>query len=261
MMDNKLKSFSRILEVLDTLRAECPWDKKQTLQSLRPLTIEETYELSEAIVKEDFTEIKKEIGDVFLHLIFYAKIAEEKGKFNIADVLNSECDKLIYRHPHIYGEKKDLSEEEVKQNWEKLKLNKESKSLFEGVPSSLPSLVKASRIQEKARGVGFDWDNKKDVWNKVLEELNELSQEVEINNQQKIEEEFGDLMFAMVNYARFINVNPDTALEKANKKFIERFELMEKIAKEKNELLYNQPLEVMDKFWVEAKNIIKKREN
>lgn len=260
-MDNKLKSFSRILEVLDTLRAECPWDKKQTLQSLRPLTIEETYELSEAIVKEDFTEIKKEIGDVFLHLIFYAKIAEEKGKFNIADVLNSECDKLIYRHPHIYGEKKDLSEEEVKQNWEKLKLNKESKSLFEGVPSSLPSLVKASRIQEKARGVGFDWDNKKDVWNKVLEELNELSQEVEINNQQKIEEEFGDLMFAMVNYARFINVNPDTALEKANKKFIERFELMEKIAKEKNELLYNQPLEVMDKFWVEAKNIIKKREN
>lgn len=255
-MDEKLKSFSRILEVLETLRLECPWDKKQTIQSLRPLTIEETYELSDAIIREDFSEIKKEIGDVFLHLIFYAKIAEEKGMFNIADVLNTECEKLIYRHPHIYGDKKDLTEEEVKENWEKLKLKKEANSLFEGVPAALPSLVKASRIQEKARGVGFDWDNKEDVWNKVVEELNELTIEVENNNQAKIEEEFGDLMFAMVNYARFINVNPDTALEKANKKFIERFELMEQIAKGEKAILYNQPLDVMNTFWVRAKKII-----
>lgn len=253
-MDEKLKAFERLLRIMDTLRAECPWDKKQTLNSLRKLTIEETYELADAIIDGNLEEIKKEIGDIMLHMVFYAKIADEKGAFNIADALNAICEKLIFRHPHIYGDVKVKNEDEVKSNWEKLKLKEGKNSVLEGVPKSLPAMVKANRIQEKAKGVGFDWENKDQVWNKVQEELNELRSEIEhgIDN-PKIEDEFGDVIFSLINYARFLNIDPEAALEKTNKKFINRFQYLEKVVKQNNKSLFDMSLGEMDEIWNEAK--------
>jgi XTP/dITP diphosphohydrolase len=241
---------------MDELREKCPWDKKQTMESLRHLTIEETYELSDAILEKDYNEIKKELGDLMMHLVFYARIASETNHFDIADVLNTICDKLISRHPHIYGDVKVANEEEVKANWEKLKLKEGNKSVLAGVPASLPALIKASRIQEKARGVGFDWENKQQVWEKVLEELNEFKTEAEKeNNHAKTEEEFGDLLFSLVNYARFIGINPEDALERTNKKFIKRFTYLEEECKKEGKTLSEMTLNEMDEYWNRAKKI------
>lgn len=240
---------------MDDLREKCPWDKKQTLQSLRHLTIEETYELGDAILDNDLQEIKKELGDILLHIVFYAKIGSEIGDFDIADVANEICEKLIHRHPHIYGDVKVENEEEVKQNWEKLKLKEGKKSVLEGVPKSLPALVKASRIQDKAKGVGFDWEEPEQVWEKVQEELQELHDEVQSSNQDKIESEFGDVLFSMINYARFLNVNPEDALERTNKKFIKRFTYLESKAQELGKPLADMTLAEMDVFWNEAKKL------
>jgi len=222
-MHNKLEAFQRLLTIMDDLREKCPWDRKQTFQSLRRLTIEETYELADAILNEDIDEIKEEVGDIMLHMVFYAKIASETGDFDIADALNSVCDKLVERHPHIYGEVIANTEEEVKANWEKIKLAKGKKSVLEGVPNSLPAMVKASRIQEKVRGVGFDWENKEQVWDKVNEEIAELKVEVDSQSTQ-IEDEFGDVLFSLINYARFLGIDPEAALERTNRKFIKRFQ-------------------------------------
>lgn len=238
---------------MDELRAQCPWDKKQTLQSLRHLTIEETYELGDAILDNDLDEVKKELGDLLLHIVFYAKIGSETGDFDIADVANSICDKLIHRHPHIYGDVKVENEEEVKQNWEKLKLKEGKKSVLEGVPKSLPALVKASRIQDKARGVGFDWEQPEQVWEKVQEELSEFHEEVQNADKDKIESEFGDVLFSLINYARFLDINPEDALERTNKKFIFRFQHLEKRAAEIGKPLSEMTLAEMDVFWNEAK--------
>jgi XTP/dITP diphosphohydrolase len=227
-MDSRLQAFERLLNVMDDLRAKCPWDQKQTFETLRPLTIEETYELADAITTNDLEAIKGEVGDLFLHLVFYAKLGEETGNFNVADILNQICDKLIHRHPHIYGDVTVQNEEEVKANWEKLKLKEGKKSVLEGVPVSLPALVKATRIQEKVKGIGFEWDNREDVWEKVEEELAEFKAEVD-SNSDKIEEEFGDLLFSLVNYSRFIEISPENALAKTNNKFITRFRLMEEL--------------------------------
>ncbi|MGX5689182.1 nucleoside triphosphate pyrophosphohydrolase [Arcticibacter tournemirensis] len=250
-------AFERMLTVLNTLREQCPWDKKQTMESLRHLTIEETYELSDAILEGDKQEIKKEIGDIMLHLAFYARIASETGDFDITDVLNSLCDKLIIRHPHIYGEVTAEDEETVKRNWEQIKLKEGNKSVLEGVPVSLPSLVKASRIQEKVRGVGFDWENRHQVWEKVEEEMNEFREEFNKTDApvdaEKAEGEFGDLLFSLINYARFININPENALEKTNKKFIRRFQFLEKRASETGRDLKDMTLNEMDVIWNEAK--------
>jgi XTP/dITP diphosphohydrolase len=241
---------------MDDLREKCPWDKKQTLESLRKLTIEETYELADAIVENDLEEIKKEIGDIMLHMVFYAKIGSEKGAFDIADSLNAICDKLIFRHPHIYGNVKVSGEEEVKSNWEKLKLKEGKKSVLEGVPKSLPSMVKANRIQEKARGVGFDWENPNQVWDKVQEELNELKTEIDQKaDYAKIEDEFGDVFFSLINYARFHNIDPETALERTNKKFIYRFQFLEKEAQKKGKQLHDMTLAEMDEIWEESKKM------
>jgi len=253
-------AFLRLLNVLDTLRTQCPWDKKQTMETLRHLTIEETYELSDAILDGDMQEIKKELGDVMMHLVFYARIADEQSEFNITDVLNGVCDKLISRHPHIYGDVEADTEEQVKQNWEKLKLKEGNKSVLAGVPTSLPALVKASRIQEKARGVGFDWEEKQQVWEKVEEELQEFKDEFNIAdgkeiNVEKAEGEFGDLLFSLVNYARFIDINPENALEKTNKKFIKRFQYLEGKAKESGKALQDMTLAEMDVYWNEAKKL------
>lgn len=253
-------AFNRLLIVLDTLRTQCPWDKKQTMESLRHLTIEETYELSDAILEGDLEEVKKELGDVMMHLVFYARIASETNHFTIVDVLNSVCDKLINRHPHIYGDVEVQDEADVKRNWEKLKLKEGNKSVLSGVPAGLPSLVKASRIQEKARGVGFDWDNKEQVWEKVEEELAEFKAEFNDKNPAdidmgKAEGEFGDLLFSLINYARFININPENALEKTNKKFIKRFQYLENKAKENGKALQDMTLSEMDIYWNEAKNL------
>lgn len=253
-MNEKLQAFDRLLTIMDELRAQCPWDKKQTIESLRHLTIEETYELSEAIIKGDMDELKKELGDIMLHLVFYAKIASETNTFDITDVLNSICDKLIFRHPHIYGDVTVKDEEEVKANWEQLKLKEGKKSVLEGVPKGLPSLVKASRIQDKARGVGFDWDNANQVWDKVHEELNEFKAEVDSNAPlAKIENEFGDLLFSLINYARFININPEDALEKTNQKFINRFTYLEAESKKDGKDLKTMSLTEMDEYWNKAK--------
>jgi XTP/dITP diphosphohydrolase len=252
-IDEKLSAFGRLLKIMDELREQCPWDKKQTFQSLRHLTIEETYELADSILSENLNEIKKELGDVMLHLVFYARIASEHGAFDIADVLNSLCDKLIHRHPHIYGDTKVANEEEVKENWEKLKLKEGSKSVLGGVPVSLPALVKASRIQEKARAVGFDWEQPEQVWEKVLEELNEFKDAAESGNQEEMEKEFGDVLFSLINFARFKNINPEDALEKTNRKFIYRFQYLENKAKEMNKKLEDMTLAEMDVFWNEAK--------
>jgi XTP/dITP diphosphohydrolase len=253
--DPRLQAFSRLLTIMDELREQCPWDRKQTMETLRPLTIEEMYELADAIVKNDLEEVKKELGDVMLHLVFYAKIGAEKGAFDITDVLNGICDKLVHRHPHIYGDVKVSGEEEVKQNWEKLKLKEGKTSVLEGVPVSLPAMVKATRIQEKARGVGFDWDNQEQVWDKVQEELEELKAEVDAGNSAEIEAEFGDLLFSMINYARFLEVNPENALEKTNQKFIKRFQYLEKGAAASGRKLQDMTLAEMDAFWNEAKKL------
>lgn len=259
----KLIAFDRLLTIMDELRAGCPWDRKQTMKSLRHLTIEEVYELSDAILEKDKGEIKKELGDIMLHLIFYAKIASETNDFDIADVLNGICEKLISRHPHIYGDVIVADEAEVKRNWEQLKLKEGNKSVLEGVPVSLPALVKASRIQEKARGVGFDWDNKNQVWEKVQEELQEFKIEMDAieengseENKEKAEAEFGDVLFSLINYARFNNINPEDALEKTNKKFIKRFQYLEAKASEQHKNLKDMSLSEMDVFWNEAKKSV-----
>lgn len=256
-MRNKLESFERLLTIMDELREQCPWDRKQTMESLRNLTIEETYELADAIIDEDLQGVKEELGDIMLHMVFYAKIGDEKGAFDIADVLNGVCDKLVQRHPHIYGDVQVSGEEEVKKNWEQLKLKEGKKSVLEGVPNSLPALIKALRLQDKSKQVGFEWENREQVWDKVVEEMDELktatSGDGSAKNQQEIEEEFGDLLFSLVNYARFIKVDPETALERTNKKFKSRFEYIEAKAKEQQRDLKSMSLEEMDVLWNEAK--------
>ena len=251
----QLKAFDRLLTIMDELREQCPWDRKQTLQSLRHLTIEETYELGDAILDNDLQEVKKELGDLLLHIVFYSKIGSETNDFDIADVANSISEKLISRHPHIYSDTKVENEEEVKRNWEQLKLKEGKKSVLEGVPSSLPALVKASRIQDKVAGVGFDWEEPQQVFEKLQEELEELQHEINSENQQKIEEEFGDVMFSMINYARFLKVNPEDVLERTNKKFIKRFQYLEAKAKEQDKSLKDMTLSEMDVYWEEAKRI------
>ncbi len=250
-ISEKLKAFERLLHIMDELREQCPWDKKQTFQSLRNLTIEETYELADALLDEDLPEIKEEIGDLLLHMVFYAKIADEKNAFDIADALNSVCEKLIKRHPHIYGDITVEDEEEVKRNWEQLKLQEGKKSVLGGVPRSLPAMVKAYRMQEKTAQVGFEWDHKEQVWEKVVEEVEELRETIdEKMSIEKREEEFGDVLFALINYARFIDVDPETALEKTNRKFKRRFEYIEKKAPKP---LIEMTLEEMDALWDESK--------
>lgn len=251
-MDERLIAFERLLNIMDDLREKCPWDKKQTLETLRHLTIEETYELADAITTKDLESLKGEIGDLFLHMVFYCKIGQEKQAFDVTSVLNAICDKLVHRHPHIYGDVKAETEEEVKSNWEKLKLKEGKKSVLEGVPKSLPALVKASRIQEKVKGIGFDWDNADDVWNKVKEEMEEFRFEIDANSPKK-EEEFGDLMFSLINYARFIDVNPENALSLTNTKFINRFQLMEEMILKDEKEIQSMNLEEMDIYWEKAK--------
>ena len=248
--EQKLEAFSQLLDIMDDLREKCPWDQKQTLQSLRHLSLEEVYELSDALLDEDMQEIKKELGDVLLHLIFYAKIGSEKGSFDIADVINSLNEKLIFRHPHIYGDVEVKDEEEVKQNWEKLKLKEGNKSVLSGVTKGTPSLIKAYRIQDKVKGIGFEFANAEDAWKKVDEELAEFHAETDLD---KKEQELGDVFFSLVNYARISGINPDTALERTNNKFINRFQQMENLALEKNLNLADLTLEKMDELWEEAK--------
>ena len=253
-MNETLKSFERLIEIMKTLRENCPWDKKQTMETLRHLSIEEVYELSGAIIDNNTEEIKKELGDILLHIVFYAKIAEEKNDFNIKDIIDGICEKLIIRHPHIYGDVKVDNAEDVKSNWEKIKLSEGRKSVLEGVPDSLPALIKAYRIQEKVKGVGFDWEYPHQVWDKVIEEINELQKEVKSNSSDpNVEKEIGDVFFALINYSRFLNVNPEDALEKTNKKFIKRFKYLENKASEKGKNLYDMTLAEMDVFWEEAK--------
>ena len=248
-MDDRLKAFERLLVIMDELREQCPWDRKQTNETLRHLTIEETDELSDALLKGDDEEIKKELGDLFLHLVFYSKIGDEKGVFNVTDVLNSVCEKLIARHPHIYGDVKVKDEEEVKQNWEQLKLKEGNKSVLAGVPNSMPSMIKAMRMQDKAAQVGFDWPQKEQVWEKVEEELNEFKDA----HGSKKEEEFGDLIFSLINYARWLKINPDDALEATNRKFKYRFESIEQYAKENSIKMEEMTLSEMDEVWEQAK--------
>ena len=255
----KLDSFDRLLTIMDELRAHCPWDKKQTMDSLRYLTLEEVYELSDAILENDTEEIKKELGDIFLHIIFYSKIASERNEFDISNVLDSIAEKLIHRHPHIYADVKVKNDKEVSENWEKLKLKeKGNKSVLGGVPSSLPAMVKAMRIQEKVKGVGFDWEEKAQVWEKVEEELQEFKEEFNIENNKPVdisaaENEFGDLIFSLINYARFVGINPEDALEKTNKKFINRFNYLELESRKDGKSLAEMSLEEMDGYWEKAK--------
>lgn len=251
----QLKALERLLNIMDELREQCPWDKKQTMQTLRHLTIEETYELGDAVLDNDLDEVKKELGDLLLHIVFYAKIGSETRDFDIADVANGICEKLINRHPHIYGDVKVQNEEEVKRNWESIKLKEGKKSVLEGVPNSLPALVKANRIQEKVAGVGFDWEHPEQVFEKLKEELAELQYEVKQNDMDKMESEFGDVLFSMVNYARFLKINPENALERTNKKFIKRFQYLEGKAKESGKTLREMTLAEMDVFWEEAKGL------
>ena len=249
-IEQKKDAFERLLKIMDELRAQCPWDKKQTLESLRNLTIEETYELADAILNNDLEEIKEETGDIMLHMVFYAKIAEEKEAFDIADALNAICEKLIHRHPHIYGDVNVKDEEEVKRNWEQLKMKEGKKSVLSGVPNALPAMVKAYRMQEKTAQVGFEWENADQVWEKVEEEIQEFKEVANGNDQDKIEEEFGDIIFSLINFARFKKIDPETALEKINKKFKYRFEYIENKAKKP---LMDMSLEEMDALWNEAK--------
>ena len=253
----QLAAFNRLLDIMDDLREKCPWDKKQTLESLRHLTIEETYELADAILENDLNEIKNELGDVLLHLVFYAKIGAEKKSFDIADVANAICDKLISRHPHIYGDVVVKDENEVKENWEKLKLKEGKNSVLEGVPKSLPAMIKANRIQDKVAGVGFDWEEPFQVWEKVQEEISELNEEIKKRSKNSIESEFGDVLFSMINFARFIGVNPENALEKTNKKFINRFQYLEKAAKKEGKKLSEMTLSEMDVYWEKSKKVFK----
>ncbi|MFV0531437.1 MAG: nucleoside triphosphate pyrophosphohydrolase [Flavobacteriales bacterium] len=250
--EKELKAFNRLLDIMDDLREKCPWDKKQTLESLRHLTIEEVYELSDAIIDSDLQEVKNELGDIMLHLVFYAKIGSEKKAFDITEVLNGICEKLIYRHPHIYGDVTVANEEEVKKNWEKLKLKEgnNKKSVLAGVPKSLPSMIKALRIQEKVKGVGFDFENKEQVWNKVQEELSEFEEAKAFENQEL---ELGDVLFSMINYARFLGINPEMALERTNKKFIMRFQKMEKLIKNQKQSIENLSIQELDNYWEQVK--------
>ncbi len=250
----KLEAFARLLDIMDLLRNECPWDKKQTIESLRHLTIEETYELSESILKGDKNDIKQELGDILLHVVFYSKIASEENAFDIKDVIEKICEKLIYRHPHIFGKVKVADESDVKKNWEVLKLKEGKNNLLSGVPNSLPSLIKAQRIQEKAAGVGFDWNTVEEVWLKVQEELFELKVEIQKGNRSKIEEEFGDFLFSMVNYARFLNIESDTVLEKANQKFTKRLLFIENNANKKGKSINELAQSELNNLWLEAKN-------
>ncbi len=249
-------AFLRLVGIMDDLRDKCPWDKKQTIQTLRQLTIEETYELADAITEEDWKGIKEELGDLLLHIVFYAKIGQEKGQFQLEEVINEVCEKLIARHPHIYSDIKVENEEDVKRNWEKLKLKEGKKSVLGGVPKSLPSTVKAMRLQEKAKQVGFEWDNREQVWDKVEEEIKELKEAIAVGQQDKVEDEFGDVMFSLINYARFLQVDAENALEKTNKKFIHRFTQMEQEALENGKDLASLTLEEMDFIW----NTIKQRQ-
>lgn len=249
----QLEAIDKLLTIMDELREQCPWDKKQTFESLRNLTIEETYELSDAILDRNLEEIKNELGDLLLHLAFYSKLGSEEKVFDIADVANSISDKLVHRHPHVYGDVKVKNEEEVKKNWEVLKLKEGKQSVLEGVPKGLPSLVKAQRIQDKVAGVGFDWEHSDQVWQKVQEELSELNVEVKNGDLERIEAEFGDVLFSMINYARFLNINPDTALERTNQKFTKRFQYLEKYAKKTGKILYKMSLDEMDAIWEESK--------
>ena len=251
-MDSKLEAFGRLLKIMDELRIKCPCDRKQTIESLRYLTIEETYELADAILEGDMNDIKGELGDLMLHLVFYSKIASETNDFDIEDVLHTVCDKLVERHPHVYGDISVDSEEEVKRNWEKIKLKSGKKSVLDGVPKSLPAMVKATRIQEKARGVGFDWDNKEQVLSKVKEEIQELALEID-SNSDNIEDEFGDVLFSIINYARFVNIDPEMALEKTNKKFIKRFNYLEQESKKDGKDITQMTLAEMDEYWNRAK--------
>lgn len=253
-MQEETKEFKRLLEIMNKLRAECPWDKKQNNESLRHLTIEEVYELGDAILNDDNSEIMKELGDIMLHIVFYAKIGEEKGAFNMSDVLRNINEKLIRRHPHIFSDVVVRDEEEVKENWEKIKMKEGRKSVLEGVPKGLPAMVKAFRMQEKAKGVGFDWNNTEQVWDKVLEEIKEFNEEVKSNsNLDRIEDEFGDILFAMINYARFIGVNPENALERTNKKFIKRFNYIEEHAQKEGRSVSDMTLDEMEEIWCKAK--------
>jgi XTP/dITP diphosphohydrolase len=255
-MDGRLKAFQRLLDIMDELREKCPWDRQQTMESLRHLTIEETFELSDAILEGDLEEVKKELGDLMLHLVFYSKIGSEQSAFDIEAVLNGVCEKLIHRHPHIYGDVKVKDEAEVKANWEKIKLKegKGKKSVLGGVPKSLPAMIKAIRIQDKARGVGFDWDRDEAVFEKIEEELQELKVEVK-NKSDKVDEEFGDVLFSLINYARFLEVNPEDALEKTNKKFIQRFQFMEDKARQAGKGIEKLSIEEMEAYWQEAKGV------
>ena len=255
MKDERLVAFERLLNIMDDLRAKCPWDKKQTMESLRHLTIEETYELGDAILSGNLQEVKKELGDLLLHIVFYAKIGSETNSFNIADVANGVCEKLIERHPHIYGDVQVNNEEDVKRNWEKIKLKEGNKSVLGGVPKSLPALVKATRIQDKAAGVGFDWDNIDDVFEKIKEEIDELHAEVKAQQPSNIESEFGDVLFSLINYARFLKVNPEDALERTNRKFIARFQYLEEKATAQGKSLKDMTLQEMETYWQEAKNL------
>jgi len=256
-MDERAASFLKLLKIMDELREQCPWDKKQTIESIRHLTIEETYELSDAILKNSMPEIKKELGDILLHIVFYSRIASETKAFDIKDVIDALCEKLIFRHPHIYGDVKAETEDQVKQNWEQLKQKEKggNTSVLSGVPNSMPALLKAYRIQEKARAVGFDWEDPNDVYKKVKEELNEFETEIKNKNMQAAEKEFGDVLFSLINYARFLNINPEDALEQTNKKFIKRFGYMESKVKEQGKQISDCKLEELDVYWNEAKKL------
>ena len=252
---DQLKAFDRLLTIMDELRDKCPWDQKQTMETLRSLTIEETYDLGDAILDQDLNEVKNELGDLLLHIVFYAKIGSETKDFDISDVINSICEKLIHRHPHIYGDVVVADETEVKENWENLKLKEGKTSVLQGVPKSLPALVKASRIQEKVAGVGFDWEHSDQVWEKVEEEIGELKSEITSENQEAIEAEFGDVLFSLINYARFLKINPENALERTNKKFIKRFQYLESKAKTLQKSLSEMTLSEMDVYWEQAKKL------
>ncbi len=252
-MSDVEKSFSKLVSIMDELREKCPWDKKQTIDTLRPLTIEETYELTDAITDHDWQGIKEELGDVLLHIVFYAKIGSEQNEFTLQDVIEGICTKLINRHPHIYGDVKVADDEDVKKNWEQIKMKEGKKSVLSGVPGSLPAIIKATRIQDKAKQVGFEWDNKEDVWKKVEEEMNELQEAVALNDQQHIEEEFGDVLFSLANYARFLRIDAEGSLERTNKKFISRFTIMEEEAARQGRSLYDMSLREMDAIWNDIK--------
>jgi XTP/dITP diphosphohydrolase len=257
MKNKDCEAINRLLSIMDELRQKCPWDKEQTIESLRYLTIEETYELSDAILEQNSMEIKKELGDLLLHIVFYSQIAKENGDFDFADVTNNICDKLILRHPHVFGEVKVNDAEDVKINWEKIKLSEGRKSVLGGVPKSLPAMIKAFRIQEKVHGVNFDWENSSQVLAKVKEEINEFEDEIKQNNRSEMEEEFGDLLFSLINYARFLNINPEDALEKTNRKFIDRFQRMESLIIENEKSLSDMELSEMDVYWEKAKKELK----